>query len=165
MDGNEEKAGGVTVIGSVVLVLVVILGGWYLLSAKPAKAPTTGAPSPSATATATTTEQTAPTPITVAYTDQGFSPASVTVHVGTTVTFVNQSSKKMWVASAMHPAHTVYSGTSLSQHCPDTANTAFDECVAVSSGGSYSFTFNKVGDWKYHNHVGSSDFGSVVVTP
>jgi len=158
-------------LGIIVIVIIVIAGGWYLLSGTPASTPTpttntTGTPTinTTTTTTSTTTTSVSPAGVTIAYTNQGFSPKSVSVPLGTTVTFVNQSTGGMWVASAAHPSHTVYSGTSLSQHCPDTTNTAFDECVAVTSGGSYSFTFNKVGDWKYHNHVNAADFGSVTVT-
>lgn len=64
----------------------------------------------------------------------------------------------------MHPTHTAYSGTNASQHCPDTKNEAFDQCSSVAAGGSFSFVFNKEGTWKYHNHVGTSSFGSVTVT-
>ncbi|MDO8566530.1 MAG: hypothetical protein Q7R58_00055, partial [bacterium] len=83
----------------------------------------------------------------------------------TTVIFTNQSTKNMWVASAMHPTHILYSGTSLSQHCPDTSNASFDQCAAGAPGSSFSFTFNKEGrNWKYHNHVDASKFGNVIVT-
>lgn len=155
-------------IGAVVLVLVVIAGGWYLLSSTPAEAPTeTGAtsqmPANGTTTPQTTTENVAPD-VAVVYTDQGFSPQSITVPLGTKVVFTNQSSVNMWVASAMHPTHMVYSGTNLSQHCPDTTNTAFDACTATAPGGTYSFTFTKEGTWKYHDHVDASKFGSVTVT-
>ena len=96
----------------------------------------------------------------VVYTDSGFSPRSVTIDRGDTVVFTNQSSREMWVASAMHPTHTVYSGTPLSQHCPDTANDAFDQCEARDS---FRFTFDKAGTWNYHNHLDPSNTGSVVV--
>lgn len=150
----------------IVAVIIVLGGGWYLLSKSPAPAPTTTVQTPAVTETTSTTTvaQPAAPSVTVTYTDKGFSPKSVSVSVGTTVTFVNQSTSGMWVASAKHPSHTVYSGTDVSKHCPDTAGTAFDECTAVTAGGSYSFVFAKIGDWKYHNHVKSTDFGSVTVT-
>ena len=157
-------------IGIIVVLVIILVGGWFLFSSSPAQAPTTEVPvinempAVGSTTPEMIVENTIPD-VTVAYTDQGFSPKSVSVPLGTTVTFVNQSSKGMWVASAPHPAHTVYSGTSLSQHCPDTANASFDECTAVASGNSFSFTFNKEGTWKYHNHVDATKFGTVIVTP
>lgn len=146
-------------IGIIVVVLLVLIGGWYMLSVTPAQAPapqdTTATSPPPVTVTEGTT---------VLYTDEGFVPSSVTVPAGTKVTFVNQSTKDMWVASAMHPSHSVYSGTTLSEHCPDTAGTAFDACKNTVQGATYTFTFGKVGAWKYHNHLDASKFGTIVVT-
>lgn len=85
----------------------------------------------------------------VAYTDSGFSPKEMNISAGETVTWINKSTKKMWVASAPHPAHTDY---------PE-----FDAKKGVDPGGSYSFTFEKPGNWKYHNHTNPTDFGSVNV--
>lgn len=156
-------------IGVVVVVIIVLAGGWFLSSTAPVQAPgsettvTNQMPVLGSTTPEMIVENTNPV-VTVTYTDQGFSPKSVTVPLGTTVTFVNQSSGGMWVASAKHPSHTVYAGTSLSEHCPDTTGTAFDECKADAAGVSYSFTFAKAGTWGYHNHVQAADFGSVTVT-
>ncbi len=88
-------------------------------------------------------------PSTVEYTNSGFSPASLTVKVGDTVTFVNHSSNQMWVASNPHPIHTDLSG--------------FDEKTAVGNGGSYSYTFTTAGTHNYHNHVHASDGGTIIV--
>lgn len=101
--------------------------------------------------------------MTITYTDNGFSPNPLTVSVGDTVKFVNDSSHDMWVASAQHPTHTAYSDTTLNEHCPDADNTAFDQCEELSNGESWEFTFDKEGEWAYHNHMRSSDFGKVVV--
>ncbi|MDD5152505.1 MAG: hypothetical protein PHS95_00685 [Candidatus Pacebacteria bacterium] len=98
-------------------------------------------------------------PALVALTDSGFSPSSTTIKKGDTVLFINKSSKKMWVASDPHPAHNGYSGTTLSEHCPDTAGVAFDQC---SEDNAYSFTFEKVGTWGFHNH-GTGDSGVIIV--
>lgn len=86
---------------------------------------------------------------TVTYTNDGFSPAELKVKAGTEVTFVNQSDAKMWIASATHPTHTLY---------PE-----FDEKASVSKGGSYSFTFNKIGTHPYHNHVLLGKYGKIIV--
>ncbi len=56
----------------------------------------------------------------------------------------------MWTASAPHPQHTNYAG--------------FDQLKSVPNGGTYEFTFTKVGTWKYHNHVAPTFTGSVTVT-
>lgn len=104
-------------------------------------------------------------PVTVTYTDQGFSPKSVTVAVGSSVKFVNNSTHKMWVASDVHPTHAKYDGTNTSQHCAQGTTTggAFDECSAVAPGTVYTFSFDKAGSFTYHNHVQASDSGMVTV--
>lgn len=85
----------------------------------------------------------------VNYTDKGFSPSSLEIKAGQIVQFVNQSSGGMWVASGPHPSHAGYPG--------------FDAKKAMSNGGSYEFTFTKVGEWKFHNHLKESAFGTIIV--
>ncbi|MEK7601995.1 MAG: plastocyanin/azurin family copper-binding protein [Patescibacteria group bacterium] len=160
---------------SVIVVVLVVAGGYFLFAQKteaPVTNPalggeTTSAPlettSP-ATGSDVSGEATTPAagkPVTVTYDGTNFSPTSVSIKVGDTVTFVNSSNQPMWVASDVHPAHTGYSGTSKSQHCPDTTGTAFDQC---SVGSSYTFTFGKTGSWKYHNHASASAVGTVSVS-
>lgn len=101
--------------------------------------------------------------IMVKLTDSGYSPSTLTITKGATVTFKNESAGSMWTASAMHPAHTEYSGTSLSEHCPGVANTSFDACRGYAPGESWSFTFQKVGTWGYHNHLNPSQWGKIIV--
>lgn len=86
---------------------------------------------------------------TVIYSDEGFHPAIVTVLEGETVRFYNDSSRNMWVASNPHPTHTIY---------PE-----FDQSTAVDSGGSFDFTFNRIGTWEYHNHTFSLHGGVIIV--
>lgn len=98
--------------------------------------------------------------VVVNYTADGFVPGTVTILEGETVAWVDRHpTADMWVASANHPTHTVYDGTGLNEHCP-ADGTAFDQC---SGGETYTFTFQKTGEWGYHNHLRSSDRGTVVV--
>lgn len=85
----------------------------------------------------------------VIYTDSGYSPSVLTVKAGATVTFKNESSGALWTASNPHPIH-----TNLSE---------FDAKTAVPPAESYSFTFTKVGQWSYHNHLRPSDGGTIFV--
>ncbi len=157
-------------LGGAVVIIIVALGGWYVFSHPSSPAPITETrpvTDQTSTTTTTTTSTNMPlAPVTVMYTDNGFSPASVTIAQGQTVTWVNQASDKMWVASGVHPTHMVYDGTSKSQHCVAgyAGPVPLDECAAVASGASYSFTFDKAGDWKYHNHTSAADIGEIVVT-
>jgi len=99
----------------------------------------------------------------IMYTDGGFTPTTLNIAKGATVRFVNKSSRDVWPASALHPSHTVYDSTSLSEHCPNADGTAFDACKGVAPGASWSFTFTKAGEWKYHDHLNPRNFGSVIV--
>jgi plastocyanin len=101
------------------------------------------------------------TSVTIGYTSAGFSPKTVTVQKGTKVTFVNQGTGEMWVASDEHPSHTQYSGTSRENHCPDPGGVAFDQCAV---GTTFSFVFAKTGSFEYHNHRESDHKGTIVVT-
>ena len=163
-------------ISIIALLIIVVAGGSYLYmthkneALEPADTVTaidTTAPSNDTTTTVTTTStDTAPKAVTITYTDSGFSPKTVTVAPGTKVTWVNQSSERMWVASNNHPSHTLYNSTSLMQHCAQGAPNAsdvFDQCAGTGNGSSFSFTFAKEGTWAFHNHAAASDQGTVVV--
>lgn len=95
----------------------------------------------------------------VTYTDSGFSPETITISAGETVTFVNNSSRGMWVASDIHPTHTLYP----EKTDADCLGSSFDACEKTPVGESWSFTFNKEGSWKYHDHARASRTGIVVV--
>ena len=98
----------------------------------------------------------------VTYTDSGFQPQEITVEKGDTVIWESSSSRPMWVGSDQHPVHTEYAGSSLREHCSngDQNTAAFDQC---STGDRFSFTFEKTGEWGYHNHRYSQHTGKVTV--
>lgn len=103
-------------------------------------------------------------PVFVTYAAAGFSPKEVTVKKGEAVIWTNVSDGGMQVASDSHPTHTGYDGTARKEHCATGAPLSFDECVTASAGGQWSFTFNKAGTWKYHNHANPLFGGTVTVT-
>jgi amicyanin len=81
---------------------------------------------------------------TVKISDMSFSPASIKVKVGQTVTWTNEDSI----------AHTV------------TADTASSDAPAsdlLSHGQTYSFTFNKAGTYAYHCQVHPNMKATVIV--
>jgi len=96
----------------------------------------------------------------VVLTSQGFEPKTIPIKRGDSVTWTNNSDHGMWVASAQHPTHTVYPAKS-DDNC---LGSDFDACASRASGESWSFTFDEIGSWNYHNHVFASEFGTVVVT-
>lgn len=144
---------------TIVIIAVVIAGGWYVWQSGVQSAPD-GQGEQKQELSDIPDEGSRPEAVVVNYRDGGFTPASVTVPQGVPVRFVNESSGDMWVASSVHPTHSVYSGTTLSDHCPNTDNTAFDQC---ETGDSYEFSFTKTGQWNYHNHVAPNNFGSIIV--
>jgi plastocyanin len=107
----------------------------------PAQTPTP-VPTPNPTPPVSTTS-------TISITSSGFSPATISVKKGSTVTFTNNDTRNRWPASAPHPTHTDY---------PE-----FDAKKAIVPGASWTFTFDKVGTWKFHDHIYPSQFGSVTV--
>lgn len=99
----------------------------------------------------------------VTYTNNGFNPSVIEVRTGETVTWVNESSGNMWVASIIHPTHKAYDGTSLGEHCNNAGVISFDACELVPSGAEWSFSFDQSGEWGYHDHVNAFRTGKVVV--
>lgn len=99
---------------------------------------------------------------TVYLTSSGFEPATVTIEQGETVTWINNASLPMEVASDRHPTHTDYAGSTRSEHCQngDQTTAAFDQC---QEGDRFSFTFEKTGEWSYHNHESAGQTGTVIV--
>lgn len=146
----------------VVVAIVVIGGGFWWWQSTQVPAVNTGADAGIVNTGTTPLPETPSVPMTamVTYNGSSFSPSEVTIKKGGTVTFLNEGNVSMWVASGPHPEHTGYSGTTRSAHCPDTSNAAFDQCA---SGNSFTFMFQKVGTWPYHNHLNAGVFGKVVV--
>ncbi len=103
-------------------------------------------------------------PVSVTYSATGFSPKDVTVKKGEAVMWTNVSPEGMWVAVDEHPAHADYDGTTRTAHCAAGAPASFDQCAASAAGSQWSFTFNKAGTWKYHNHAKAEFEGTVTVT-
>jgi plastocyanin len=149
---------------AVVVVIIILIGGgvWWYTSAQPVVAPTNTTQTNGTDQNQPDNGVLAPKTVTVLYGPSGFSPATVTINKGDTVTFTNNGGDEMWVASAPHPAHTGYDGTDRATHCAAgyTGAPPFDQC---SAGISFSFMFNQVGTWVYHNHGNSADHGTVVV--
>lgn len=88
---------------------------------------------------------------TVEITPDGFSPETITVSKGTTVTFVNKDADPHRVASDDHPIHDDLPG--------------FDSDMPLRTNETYSFTFEKIGTFTYHDHLNHLDYkGTVVVT-
>ena len=152
----------------VIIVIILLALGFFAYSMTsedngPTGTATTSDATPGIVDTVLPPTATSTTPITITYDGDSFSPDNVTVPVGTTVTWTNDSSDRMWIGSNEHPTHTRYDGTAASEHCANgtaTSPSVFDQCGA---GTEYTFTFTKAGTWGYHNHANSSAGGTVTV--
>ena len=79
-----------------------------------------------------------------------FDPRVLTVSRGATVRFENVSGTDKWPASNFHPTHQLYPG--------------FDAAHTLRNGESYSFKFERVGRWGYHDHLSPNIQATIVVT-
>lgn len=82
-------------------------------------------------------------------TENGFVPEEITIRRGTKVRFVNQDSLWRWPASDLHPTHSVY---------PE-----FDPREAIAPSKEWEFTFEKTGEWHYHDHLAPYILGKILV--
>lgn len=133
-------------IATISIAALVALGGYFILTLNQQEA------QPSSAIQPTVVEEKL-----VTYTDSGYSPNSITIKKGETVIFKNQSARSMWTASGAHPTHRLYPTTG------GCLGSTFDACQGVQPDDSWSFTFDIVGAWKYHNHLRPEDTGTIIV--
>ncbi len=109
----------------------------------PTAAPTSSVPTANANPTPTATPTTAPTSSgnAVSIASFAFGPASLTVKVGTTVTWTNNDSV----------THTV------------TANAGAFDSGPLAPGHSFQFTFHKAGTYAYHCSIHPSMTATIIV--
>jgi plastocyanin len=86
---------------------------------------------------------------TVRYTNHGYEPSQLEVPIGTMVQFVNESDSPMWVASNEHPGHGILP--------------TFDQFKSTTKGTTYTYVFDKIGSWEYHDHLKPAVVGTVSV--
>lgn len=117
----------------------------------------TSQPSSSGTGTGTPPAANTANTYDMDYTFNGcYLPPHRNIRLGDTIRFVNKDDKNrdMWPASTKHSnnlneAHNDYPG--------------FDAKRAIAPGGTYSFTFTKLGSWDYHDHLKPSCGGTITV--
>lgn len=109
---------------------------------------TANTPSDTSTPTGNDEDEAEPKTTTVTYTDN-FNPSPVTINAGDSVKFVNNSQREIQPASADHPVHNEYPG--------------FESPSDIQPGDSWTFTFDRVGTWEYHDHNLETKGGIVIV--
>ncbi len=81
--------------------------------------------------------------------ENGFYPKELTIAKGDIVQFTTTRDKPFWPASNLHPTHTIYS--------------EFDPREPIEPGRSWSFRFDRVGRWQYHDHLFANYTGKITV--
>lgn len=79
----------------------------------------------------------------------GFYPSDLSIKKGEMVTFTTSRTNFYWPASDIHPSHGVY---------PE-----FDPKVPINPNKSWTFEFDKIGIWKFHDHLAPSFKGTITV--
>lgn len=100
---------------------------------------------------------------TVEITADGFTPATLSISQGDTVTFINKDIEKHWPASNIHPTHTKYPGSGIDKCGTLDEYYIFDACHGLEEGEQYSFPFDEIGTWKYHDHLNPEIKGTIIV--
>lgn len=102
-------------------------------------------------------EETSSEEATIEMTSSGFSPSTLTVSKGTTVSFTTMDEGEYWPASAVHPSHEAYPTEG------GCIGSTFDACKALAQGETFEFTFDEGGEWDYHDHKNPSLTGIIIV--
>ena len=89
---------------------------------------------------------------TITYTNSGFSPQSLTVKSGDSVSWVNDSNSKVQVGSDNHPTHTANQELTGGQFI-----------IELAPGESKTVQLDSSGEWGYHNHQQPGETGKIIV--
>ncbi len=152
-------------ISSILLVIILAFAAYFLVKGIRTQPPVDQGVYKSDTVAPTTESPVPPAPVqatsgnvhVVSMTDKGYLPMSLTIKKGDTVTFKNDGTEASWPASAIHPTHAGYPTTG------GCLGSTFDACKGIAPGASWSFTFDVVGSWGYHDHLNPSHFGKIIV--
>lgn len=87
---------------------------------------------------------------TITLTENGFEPQEVSISKGETVRFDSKlTDREFWPASNQHPTHGLLP--------------AFDPKRPLAPNESWTFTFDTLGAWPFHDHLASQNQGTVYV--
>lgn len=134
----------------VLILVIVILGGYFLFQSNPNSEVTSADNNmmqDSEKMMGDETTMMAETTI-VTYANNVFSPSEVKIKVGNTVKFVNNGTSDIQVSSGPHPTHTSYPALESGRLAPE---------------ASYEFTATEKITINYHNHLNAKATGKIVV--
>jgi len=160
---NKKKNGRGVVISIVIIAaIVLIILGVSLLSKKNTQDETSG--ENLSFPQENISEAPEPTEHIVEITLEGFVLKNLEIKQGDKVTWINKLATEARVASNFHPTHTNYPGSSIIKCGTAEEKNIFDSCRNFGKGESYSFVFDEVGSWAYHNHLQPSKDGKIIVS-
>lgn len=81
--------------------------------------------------------------------NDGFHPSQLSIQQGESVTFITKRNRPFWPASDEHPTHSIY---------PE-----FDAKRPIDPNSTWSFTFTRTGEFKFHDHLSPSFLGTIIV--
>lgn len=81
--------------------------------------------------------------------EDGWEPREITIQKGDTVVFSTERDAPFWPASNLHPVHEIYP--------------QFDPRRPIEPDATWSFTFTRVGEWEFHDHLYSPFTGRIIV--
>ena len=140
---------GIIVTGLVAAALVI--GGFIIINNKSDNNQTSTTSTTNKqpeTATNTSETQTPQSASAITYANSSFTPSSLTVKSGDSVSIKNNSDDAIQVQSNPHPVHTDN----------DELNVG-----VIQAGKTATFTLTKTGTFGYHNHLNSSETGTITV--
>ena len=79
----------------------------------------------------------------------GFAPEDITIQTCTAIVFQNKDSRLRWPASDYHPTHGIF---------PE-----FDPQRGIEPDKSWSFVFERQGQWRFHDHLIPNMRGTITV--
>ena len=95
--------------------------------------------------------------------EKGFEPLTIEIKKGESVVWMAGDVQRFWIASNNHPTHTRYPNSSIEKCGTSNQSSTFDACRVYFTGENYSFKFDRVGSWGYHDHIRAWAMGTVVV--
>ncbi|OGY25227.1 MAG: hypothetical protein A2864_02155 [Candidatus Woykebacteria bacterium RIFCSPHIGHO2_01_FULL_39_12] len=90
--------------------------------------------------------------VTITYSNGSFSPSEVTVNSGSKITWLNNGDQEIKIGANPHPIHTGNKEVS-----------GGDFTLNLAPGESKSVVVTKTGSFGYHNHLNSSEGGTITV--
>lgn len=142
----------------IVAVAIIAIAGFVLLKSVPqvnqsqadvdSSTDTIVSVSPNPTSTQTPSDSVSQSETMISASANGFMPKEVVIKANTTVTWTNLNGIDITVNSDPHPAHTLY---------------PFLNVGTIKAGERASLLFDQPGKYTYHNHLNSSQTGTITV--